>query len=84
MWNYLFFMYYLKKKQTVFSGIEADIAGKILRDEISWFPLGKSLKLVGADETESLEARVTQICLTVDKLIADHQSMVIEDKSRAK
>lgn len=72
-------MYYLKKKQTGFSGIEADISNKILRDDIGWFPLGQSLKLVSTDETESLDARVTKICTAIDHLIADHEKMMVDE-----
>lgn len=68
-------MYYLKKKPTGFSGIEAEISKKILQDNISWFPLGKALKLSSADETESLEKRVSKICNSIDKIIEDHFEM---------
>jgi hypothetical protein len=77
MWNYLYFMYYLKKKQTDLTGIEAEISKKIRHDNISWFPLGKALKLTGADETESLEKRVSAICSSIDKIIEDHNELVL-------
>lgn len=40
MWNYLFFISYLKNKEkTEYSGFESFTAEKYDMDDISWFPL---------------------------------------------
>lgn len=42
MWNYLFYIAYIKNKdQTELSGIESYVADKISQDDISWFPTFK-------------------------------------------
>lgn len=42
MWNYFFFISYLKfKEKTEYSGVESYVAQKLEADDISWFPLNK-------------------------------------------
>jgi len=42
MWNYVFFIAYLKSKDpTDYTGIESYIAAKIADSDLSWFPLHK-------------------------------------------
>jgi len=42
MWNYVFFIAYLKNKdQTDYTGIESYIDEKVELQDVSWFPLGK-------------------------------------------
>ena len=42
MWNYVFFIAYLKNKdQTDYTGIESYISEKVELNDASWFPLGK-------------------------------------------
>jgi hypothetical protein len=72
LWNYLYFMYYLKKKPCAYTGIESSIAEKILKDDNSWFPIGKCLKLA-ADDADSLKLRVDKICAAIDGLIDEHR-----------
>lgn len=46
MWNYLFYMAYIKDKdETEFTGIESYVAERLEKDEISWFPTGKSINV---------------------------------------
>jgi hypothetical protein len=40
MWNYLFYIAYLKDKDsTEYTGIESYVADKLKKEEINWFPL---------------------------------------------
>lgn len=40
LWNYLFFISYLKDKETTeYSGFESYVAEKLDKKDISWFPL---------------------------------------------
>jgi len=42
MWNYVFYVAYLKAKdQTDYTGIESYINEKLGVGDVSWFPLGK-------------------------------------------
>lgn len=46
MWNYLFYMAYLKQKSsTEYTGIESYVADKIKNEEIQWFPIFRALCL---------------------------------------
>jgi len=39
MWNYLFFIAYLKwKDETEYSGIESYVAGRMQEDDLGWVP----------------------------------------------
>ena len=43
LWNYLYFMYFLKKKDsTEYTGIESYVAAQVFRDDTDWLPLGKA------------------------------------------
>jgi len=42
MWNYLFYISYLKKKSKIeYTGIESYVGDKLDLDDISWFPTFK-------------------------------------------
>ena len=46
MWNYLFYISYLKDKtKTEYTGFESYVADKLKNDDISWFPINRSLSL---------------------------------------
>lgn len=46
LWNYLFYIVYLKKKDPIdYNGTESYIYEKYEKDDISWFPIGKSFSL---------------------------------------
>lgn len=46
MWNYLYYIVYLREKEEIdYNGTESYVAEKIKNDDISWFPIGKSLSL---------------------------------------
>jgi len=46
MWNYIFYKAYLVfKEETEYNGNETYIWNKIKNDDISWFPIGKSLSI---------------------------------------
>jgi hypothetical protein len=50
MWNYLFYIYNLNKKdKTDYNGIESYVSAKLDQDDIGWFPNGRSLSM---DEEE--------------------------------
>eukprot|EP00828_Plagiopyla_frontata_P009464 TRINITY_DN14881_c0_g1_i1.p3 TRINITY_DN14881_c0_g1~~TRINITY_DN14881_c0_g1_i1.p3 ORF type:complete len:201 (+),score=38.73 TRINITY_DN14881_c0_g1_i1:803-1405(+) len=51
MWNYLFYISYLKDKtKTEYTGFESYVADKLKNDDISWFPINRSLSLSQKDE----------------------------------
>lgn len=44
VWNYLFYIYYLKRKEdTEYNGIESFVADCLNQDDILWFPIRQSL-----------------------------------------
>lgn len=46
MWNYVFYISYLKdKEQTEYTGIESYVAEKLENYDNSWIPINKSLGL---------------------------------------
>lgn len=70
IWNYLYFMYYLKKKPSDFTGVESAISHKILKDDHSWFPIGRCLKLNDEDD-ESLKSKIDKLRSKIDLIIAE-------------
>ena len=55
-WNYLFYIYYLKKKQkTEYNGIESYVYDCYLNEDINWFPLGKALYVEDSSTNVELE-----------------------------
>ena len=56
MWNYLFFIAYLKEKDpTELTGIEQFIIDKVEKQDLSWFPFNKARELEGMGEDEEEE-----------------------------
>jgi inositol 1,4,5-triphosphate receptor type 1/inositol 1,4,5-triphosphate receptor type 3 len=54
MWNYLFFIAYLKwKDETDYSGIESYVAGRMEEDDLSWVPFNQARELKYLEENES-------------------------------
>lgn len=52
-WNYVFYLYYLEKKDpTEFNGIESYIQEKLDVEDISWFPIMKSISINMEDEKD--------------------------------
>lgn len=46
MWNYLFFIAYIKwKKETDYTGIESYVNQKYNQSEYDWFPFNKAREL---------------------------------------
>mmetsp|Transcript_22209 Transcript_22209/g.19037 ORF Transcript_22209/g.19037 Transcript_22209/m.19037 type:complete len:420 (-) Transcript_22209:169-1428(-) len=53
MWNYLFFIAYLKnKEETDYTGIESYISDKLNDNNFSWFPLHKAMVLEDIEDEE--------------------------------
>lgn len=53
MWNYVFFLVYLyRKDSTEYTGIEQYIADLIERDDLSFFPVLRSLVLEEAEQRD--------------------------------
>ena len=65
MWNYIFYIAYLKDKEvTEYGGIESYIWGKLKNQDQSWFPIYKALSLhnqvVDTHEQESQKIMVIE------------------------
>ena len=51
LWNYLYFLYSLKKKDPMeYTGIESYVSAQILADDITWIPIGRAAVLQKLDE----------------------------------
>lgn len=57
VWNYLFYIYYLKSKDsTEFNGIESYVSDKLKHEDINWFPIKRCLDIdPGTNENNTLE-----------------------------
>ena len=70
-WNYLFFICYLRNKETTeYTGIESHVYEKITKKEINWFPQRRALSVTNNEEDEEkhLLETVTQIQAQVGSL----------------
>jgi len=53
LWNYVFYMYFLSKKEsTDYNGIETEVSKKIESGDISWFPMMKAIS-IGEQEDQN-------------------------------
>ena len=74
VWNYLFYIYYLKKKDdTEFNGIESFVADRLKNEDIGWFPIKRSLDVQEqrGDEAaleKNIDTVVKEIRLLTEKL----------------
>lgn len=61
MWNYLYYFYFLRKKdQTEYDGIESYVFECLRNESLEWMPINKALNVegTGASEEELLEASI--------------------------
>lgn len=50
MWNYLFFIAYLKEKDpTELTGIEQFILDKVNKQDLNWYPFNKAREIEGME-----------------------------------
>lgn len=54
IWNYLFYIYYIRKEDpTEYTGVDSYVAGMMEREDIFWFPIGKSLAFNQLEDSAS-------------------------------
>eukprot|EP01062_Namystynia_karyoxenos_P080737 TRINITY_DN8739_c0_g1_i3.p1 TRINITY_DN8739_c0_g1~~TRINITY_DN8739_c0_g1_i3.p1 ORF type:complete len:2412 (+),score=913.63 TRINITY_DN8739_c0_g1_i3:92-7327(+) len=59
MWNYIFFIHFLRKKNTdEYTGQESFVYNMIEREDLSFFPLNKALCLLGKQEDDDQQAEL--------------------------
>lgn len=62
MWNYIFYIFYLKNKDaTEYNGIESYVSDKLESNDISWFPNMKSISLGSAEQGEEKDNAQKQV-----------------------
>lgn len=70
IWNYLYFIYYLKKKPVDdHTGPHSDVRQKISKDDIFWFPFGKCIALKH-EQSKNLQgtSRMDTLSIQLEKL----------------
>ncbi len=68
MWNYLFYIAYVREKEpTEYTGIESYVADQLARNEIQWFPYYRALCL--KDDSTEVEKQKTKE--TLEKIKSD-------------
>lgn len=86
IWNYLFYVYYLRKKrETEYNGIESHVVAKLRADDTGWFPVKRCLSMENKIEGEEFEMemvvdyfaeKVAMIKKELDKLRIDKVPVV--------
>lgn len=62
MWNYLYFMYNIKKKDpTEYNGIESYVSEMMEKDDIKWFPQNQSIILEKSESNDTIEDKIDSI-----------------------
>lgn len=52
-WNYIFYISYLEdKNNSEYLGLESYVQGKILKQEINWFPLNRALSIPSESDSQ--------------------------------
>ncbi|EAR94170.2 cation channel family protein (macronuclear) [Tetrahymena thermophila SB210] len=78
LWNYIFYMYYLSKKDsTDFNGVETEVIQKIKNEDISWFPMMKSLSLGEIEKKNGLGDKVINNLDEMSDSFKDLQEKII-------
>ncbi|EAR92909.2 zinc finger, C2H2 type family protein (macronuclear) [Tetrahymena thermophila SB210] len=72
MWNYLYYIAYLKDKtKTEYTGIESYVADKLAKKEITWFPTNRALcmsKNVSVKQNQEIFTQLQDIAKSQDKI----------------
>lgn len=78
LWNYIYFMYHLRKKDvTDYNGIESFVSEKLKQDDNSWFPLLKAMTIADEGE-EDVEQVLNQEIGKMDEKIMSLRSKIDE------
>ena len=74
IWNYLHFMYILKRKDpTEFNGIDSYVSKKLISEDVSWIPLKMALCLKKVElEKDNLESKFQAIQEEIEKIEAKY------------
>jgi hypothetical protein len=63
LWDYLYFIYHLKMKpKTEYTGVEAFVDEMLMKEDISWLPIGRSLAI------EKKRGKITDKIIAMEKL----------------
>ena len=69
IWNYLFYLYYLKKKdKTEFTGVDTYIMNMIDKDDHFWMPMERALSISKQDSQTMEQSRDEQVFEVCDKV----------------
>jgi hypothetical protein len=85
VWNYLYYIYFLKKENpTDFTGIHSYVVSMLKKEDIFWFPIGKSLSLSQVtDQTTTTQEKFGQLFDRVKGLVeSNKQLMAIRKKKK--
>ena len=84
VWNYLYFIVYLKDKNILqYNGTETYISEKLENDDLSWFPIQRAMCLSYAsqEEEENVKAIVDEKLVKAEKAILDTINSINNDQS---
>lgn len=84
LWNYLYYIYFLKKENpNDFSGIHSYVANMLKKEDIFWFPIGKSLSLAQvSDQASTAQEKFGQLFERVKGLVESNKQLMTLRKKK--
>ena len=85
IWNYLFYIYYIKKEaQTEYSGVDSYVSDKLKSEDIFWIPIGKSLALNQLeDHFDSSQGKFNIIIQRIKIITEKNKDLILARKGKA-
>lgn len=84
IWNYLFYIYYLKQENpTEFTGIDSYVFDMLQKEDIFWFPIGKSLTVNQmSEQTVSTQEKFSALFESVRKIVDSNKMLLAVKKKK--
>lgn len=85
IWNYLYYLYYLKQKEkTEYSGVESFVSKMVLTDNLFWFPVGKAIILQDLkDKDQEPEETVRDIYEIMRRSLHKCRELIVKHEQTA-
>ena len=84
IWNYLFYIYYIKKENpTEFTGVDSYVYEMLRKEDIFWFPIGKSLAINQmAEQSITSQEKFSNLFSRIRGLVESNKQLVSQRRKK--
>lgn len=85
IWNYLFYIYFIKKETpNEYTGVDSYISDMLKKEDIFWFPIGKSLAINQLEESSNSDHEKFHLIFERVRSMAEANKELLNKKKKKK